>query len=118
WAELLAGGSWCGSDVEENGLVLTLDADIETVSVRGRTGHEGVPCVGVVDAPQDGVGSVGLLFLGKVHAGDHPMQQAAREQRHVDVWRLGPVRAGDRPGLEREDAKSAIVVGAAATASA
>ena len=46
------------------------------------------------------------------------MQHAAREQRHVDVWRLGPVRAGDRPGFEREDAKSAVDVGGAAPESA
>ena len=53
--------------------------------------------------------TVGGLLVGEIHPGHHAVEHAAREYRHVQVRRLdAAVGAGQRPGLERDDAVRAV----------
>src|SRR5271166_810197 len=98
------------SDVEEDGLAVTLQADVEPeLPVRlGRRDERGPPRVGANGA-QHRVGGVGGLLVGEVHPGHHAVEQAAREYRHVQVRRLDAAfGGGQRTGLERDNAVRAV----------
>src|SRR5450631_117722 len=85
------------SDVEEYGLMLSLQMDVEsqmdvelqrTILSGVRHRDQGRPQPIVIDRGEHRVGGVGGRLVGKIDAGDHPIEQAAREHRNVDVRRL------------------------------
>src|SRR3954447_17387866 len=71
------------SDGEEDGLIGALQADVEAVTVAMRLGDQG-PAAFLGHRRQDRVGGVGRL-VGEVDPGHDPLEQPAREDRHVDV---------------------------------
>ena len=107
------------SYVEEHRLVLSLQHDIESQDTsrycldsrdqrRASLGRDSV---------QHCVGSVQRL-VGKIDPGDQPLQQSARENRHVDVRRLKQIAGtGNRAGLDRVKAKASAFVGRGAAES-
>jgi hypothetical protein len=64
---------------------------------------------GRLDEFEKAIICVGRLFVWKVHAGRQVAEQAAREDRHVQVWRF--VRAGR---LHNGEVEHAFQVGSAA----
>src|ERR1700691_4939563 len=77
------------SDIEENRLALTLQPDVEP-ELPFRLGHgdeRGPPRLRR-DGAQHRVLGVGGLLVGEVHPGHYPVEQAAREDGHVQVRRL------------------------------
>src|SRR4051794_21377825 len=91
---------------EEHGLALALQPEVEAGAVVGRSGEQGPPGGVVGQRPQDDVLVVGLGLVGEVDAGDHAVEQSAREHRDVDVRRLKTSLAVGHPaGLEGEDAE-------------
>src|SRR5215204_995553 len=95
-------GSWPRtrrSGLEEDGLVVALQADVEDVgSVSHRARDEGLARLGRNEG-EDRVGGVCRLVL-EVDAGKKPAQDAAREHPDIEMRRLHhAVRAGHAPRL-------------------
>src|SRR5690349_6132477 len=108
------------SDIEEDCLALTLQEDVEPELALG-LGHrdERGPPLRRADGAQHRVRGVGGRLVGEVHAGDHAVEQAAREDRHVQVRRLDVAVGGrQRTWLERDDAVRAVRSGGAAAEAA
>src|SRR5215210_2916534 len=97
------------SDGEEDGLIGTLEAHVETVSAPLARGDEGRPGRRVERGEQR-IGGVGLLLVGEVDPGHHAVQQPAGEHGDGDVRRL----AAGRARLHRADRPRAGPVGRAA----
>src|SRR4051812_32736855 len=103
------------SDGEEDGLIGALEMDVEAVAAVLAGRDEGGPGIVVREAGEHRVGGVGLLLVLEVQPRDDLVQEAAGEDRQVDVrGLLAAVRRGHRAGLEREDRPRALDVGAAA----
>src|SRR5579875_1879770 len=95
-----------GSDIEEDGLAVALQRDVEPEVPLGLGhGDQRRPPGRLRDRAQHRVRRVGRLLIGEVHPGHQPVEQPAREHGHVEVRCLdAAVRGGQRPGLERDDA--------------
>ena len=85
--------------------------DVEAVAVLRRLRQQGIAARGR-NRRQHLVGGVCLVLVGEVDARDHTVEHPAREQCHVDVWRLrwSIVRAGHATGLDRVQLIGAVAV--------
>ena len=102
------------SDREEGRLIGPLEVDVELVAVVGALRRRASPAPSSSRPASTGSAALACGLVGEVDARDDPVQQPAGE--HRDGRRAAPARrrAGDRPGLTREDRPAALVVGARA----
>src|SRR3712207_3180506 len=108
-------GSNRSSHIEEHGLLLTLQIDVKTEGAVEWVGDQRRAQLRVLDRREHRVGRVGLLLVGEVDPCDDLPEQPAREDRDVDVRRLGPiVGAGDGTWLDGQELVTAVDVRRAA----
>ena len=94
-----------GSDREEDGLIVALQADVEPVAGRlVAVGDQAASAV-VADGRQCRVGGVGVELVTEVQPGDDTVEQPAGEDRDHEVRRLRRTVTGrhGRGGLTRAD---------------
>src|SRR5688500_15705690 len=100
-------------EVKERGLAVALQVDVEAKAAVLLASDERRAPLGL-DREQHRVRLVGLWLVRKVDARDDALQQTAREDRDVDVWRLHPpVEVRDRAWLDRHEPVFARGVGTA-----
>src|SRR5215218_11187490 len=75
------------SEPEEDGLIGTLEVDVEAVVGAG----DQRAALTVGQRGQHGIRGVGFRLVGEVDAGDHAVEQPASEDGDVDVRRLAVV---------------------------
>src|SRR5262245_24055660 len=102
------------SDVEENGLVLTLDPNVETVDRKSTpdlfVGNEG-PTPFIRHQRQNGIAVVRGL-VGKIETGVNLPQHPAREDTEHNVRRLGlAIRSRHRTRFDGIETEHAVLVG-------
>src|SRR5688572_9869729 len=100
-----------GSEVEEGGFALALQNDVPFENAAALApGDEGWPPRGR-DETEERIASVRGL-VREIHARRQLLEQAAHEDRHHEVRRLGPsLRPRHRTGLDRREAERAARVG-------
>src|SRR3712207_3714738 len=108
-------GSKRSSDIEEYGLPVALQIDVKSEGAVELAGDQRRAQRWILDRGEHGVCRVSLLLVGEVDPRDELPEQPAREDRDVDVRRLGSaIGAGDGAWLDCQELVTAVDVRRAA----
>src|SRR6185437_14966492 len=105
------------SDIEEDGLAVALQDDVEAIDARAllaslRQSQKRAPRGAVLDGAQHGIAVVGGAAIGEIEPRDEMLQETAGEYRHVDMRRLQRVAAArHRARAQRLEAIASFRIG-------